>query len=50
MKLGPETQHTAVDFHSDSATLANLRVDSLVEQSQAEDGHGQVGKTQRADP
>ena len=49
-QLGPETRHTAVDLYSDSATQANLCVNSLVEQSQAEDGHGQVGKIQRADP
>ena len=43
-----ETRHTAVDLHSDSANQPNLCVNSLVEQSQSEDGHGQVEKTQRA--
>ena len=48
--MGPVTRHTAVDLHSDSATQANVCINSLVEQSQAEDSHGQIGKTQRADP
>ena len=30
--------------------VVDLCINSLVEQSQAEDGHGQVGKSQRADP
>ena len=44
--IGAKNRHTAVDLHSDSATQANLYINSLVEQSQTEDGHGQVGKTQ----
>ena len=43
-QLGPETRHTAVDLHSDSATQANLCIGSLVDQTQAEDGYGQFGK------
>ena len=49
-QLRLETRQTAVDLHSDSATQANLSIGSLVEQSQAEDGHGQFGKTRKADP
>ena len=41
---------TAVDLHSDSTTQDNLCIDSLVKHSQAEDGYGQCGKAQRADP